>query len=154
MEDSLLTLDDFTFPKTEVDVEKIRKFDSEDQFMSLAVELLKEVGQITTILSCAYRFDEYHNPRKWTRNEAILGGLMVRINKLQRGILDQVCQKRLEIANILFRCLTESIVNLKYLLMENSEELFDAYVEYSLRLEKQLLGEVRQNKGYMPVGTW
>jgi len=77
-----LSLSDFKFPKTLINIEEIKKYDSKGQFMSLAVELFKEVGQITSILSCTYRLDDYNNPRKWTRNEAILGGLMVRLNKL------------------------------------------------------------------------
>ena len=145
MKEIPLTLNDFKLPRTKVDIEEIKKFDSEEQFMSLAVDLLKEVGQITAILSCAYRLDERHNPRKWTRNEAILGGLMIRINKLQSGLLDQICQKRLEISIILFRCLAESIINLKYLLKKNSEEIFDEYIEYSLREEKRLLNKITQN---------
>jgi len=145
MENSLLALDDFAFSRTKVDVEEIRNYGSEDQFMSLSVELLKEVSEITGVLACIYRSDQEGNPRRWTRNEAILGGLMVRIDKLQRGILDQTCQNRLEIVNILFRCLVESIINLKYLLVEKSEELFNAYIEYSFGLEKQLLDQVKQN---------
>jgi len=145
MKETPLSLNDFKFLRTKVDVEEIKKFDSEDQFMSLAVELLKEVGQVTAILSCAYRLDEKNNPRKWTRNEAITGGLMIRISKLQRGFLDQVCQNRLEIAMILFRCLAESLINLTYLLKRSSAEIFDEYIEYSLREEKRLLNDINHN---------
>lgn len=83
-----LTLKDFDFSKTRVEVNTIKKFNNESQFMSLAVELFKEVGKITSILACAYRNTETSAPRKWTRNEAILGGLMVRVTKLSIGILD------------------------------------------------------------------
>lgn len=145
MKETPLTFNDFKLPRMEVNIEEIKKFDSEDRFIWLAVELLKEVGQITTILSCAYRLDEKGYPRKWTRNEATLGGLMVRISKLQRGVLDQACQKKLEITEILFRCLAESLINLKYLLKRNSDEIFDEYIEYSLREEKRLLKMINQN---------
>jgi len=145
MEGLPLTLNDFEFPRTKVNIEEIKKFDSEDQFMSLAVELLKEVVQITALLSCTYRVDEDGNPRKWTRNEAILGGLMVRISKLQLALLDQICQKRLEIAFIIFRCLAESLLNLKYLLNRDNDNLFDEYIEYSLREEKRLLNRIKEN---------
>ncbi len=145
MEELPLTINDFEFLRTEVDTEEIKKFDSEDQFMSLAVELLKEVGQITALLSCTYRLDQYGNPRKWERNEAILGGLMVRISKLQLALLDQICQKRLEIAFIIDRCLSESLINLKYLLQRDNDNLFDEYIEYSLREEKRLLKRIEEN---------
>ncbi|HEY5536088.1 MAG TPA: DUF5677 domain-containing protein [Ignavibacteria bacterium] len=145
MKEKLLTLNDFDFPKTEVNVEAIKKFDSEEPFMSLAIELFKEVCQITSILSCACRLDEKNEPRKWTRNEAALGGLMVRISKLQIGCLEQICQKRLEIAMILFRCLHESLINMRYLLNKNTDEIFNEYIEYSLREEKRLLNTINQN---------
>lgn len=146
-----LVLSDLKLQRTNVDVKEIKKFNSEEQFISLAVELFKEVSQITVILSCTCRLNEKNNPRKWTRNEAILGGLMVRISKLQRGLLDQICQKRLEIALILFRCLAESLINLRYLLKKNSEEIYSNYIEYSLREEKRLLNKINQNinkRGY------
>jgi hypothetical protein len=145
MEELPLTLSDFEFPRTKVNIEEIKKFDSEDQFMSLAVELFKEACQITALLSCTYRLDQDGNPRKWTRNEAILGGLMVRTSKLQLALLDQICQKRLEIAFIIDRCLSESLINLKYLLQRDNDNLFDEYIEYSLREEKRLLKRIEEN---------
>lgn len=155
MEESPFTINDFEFPRTEVDIEEIKKFNSGDQFMSLAVELFKEVNQITALLSCTYRLDQDGNPRKWTRNEAILGGLMVRIAKLQLALLDQTCQKRLEIAYLICRCLEESLINLRYLLQRDNDDLFDEYIEYSLREEKRLLNRIQKNitkRGYeLPI---
>ena len=155
MPDKTLSLSDFTFVKTEVNVEKIKKFHSENQFMPLSLELFKEVGIITSILSCTYRLDSSNQPRKFNRNEAILGGLMVRINKLQIALLDQICQKRMEIAHILFRCLSESIINLMYLLKRQNDTLFDEFIEYSLREEKRLLNYINENirsRGYeLPI---
>lgn len=145
MEEIPLTLNDFEFPRTKVNIKEIKKFDSEDQFMSLAVELFKEVCQITALLSCTYRLDQDGNPRKWARNEAILGGLMVRTSKLQLALLDQICQKHLEIAFIIDRCLSESLINLKYLLQRDNDNLFDEYIEYSLREEKRLLKRIEEN---------
>lgn len=145
MEDYPITIKDLTLVKTKVDVKEIEKFDSEGQFMSLAIELFKEVCQLMLVLACTYRLDEKNNPRKWKRNEAVLGGLMVRIGKLQTALLDQTCQNRSEIAVILLRCLGESLINLRYLLEKNSEDLFNEYIEYSLRTEKRLLDMIKQN---------
>ena len=141
----MLQLKDFTFEKTEVNVEKIKRYDSEDDFMNLAVGLFKEIGIITTVISCTYRLDENNMPRKWTRNEAILGGLMVRLSKLQNSFLDQVCQKRMETAMIILRCLGETLINLNYLLEKNNDELSDKFIEYSLREEKRLLNKINNN---------
>lgn len=111
-----LGLKDFDIKKVEVKVDDVQAYKSEDQFTGLAVELLKEVGIILSVVACAYRLDDQSRPRKWIRNEAILGGLAVRITKLLQGLLDQTCQNRREIAEILFRCLAESAINLKYLI--------------------------------------
>lgn len=155
MTEKPLTLQDFSFEKTIVDPEQIVRFTSEDDLMSLAVELFKEVGKITAILACAYRLDMDNRPRKWTRNEAIQGGLFVRLTKLQIGMLDAVCQRRLEIAHILFRCLAETVINLKYMIQASSDVLYDEYVEYSLREEKRLLNLIDKNvksRGYeLPI---
>jgi len=145
MEDYPITIKDLTLVKTKVDVKETEKFDSEGQFMSLAVEFFKEVCQLTLVLSCTYRHDEKNNPRKWKRNEAVLGGLMIRINKMQMALLDQTCQDRSEIAFILLRCLGESIINLRYLLEKDDGDLFNEYIEYSLKTEKQLLNMINKN---------
>ncbi len=146
MADKLLPLKDLPLlKKVEVDPNRISEFSSEGSFVSLAVELLKEICVLTAALACAYRLDQTNQPRKWTRNEAILGGLLVRLSKLQHGILDATCNNRREIAEILLRCLTETVINLKYLLQESSSQLFDEYVEYSLREEKRLLMLIDEN---------
>lgn len=142
---SFLTLNDFTFEKTRVNPEEIKKFDAEDQFMPISVELFKEVGKITALLSCTYRLDEKNMPRKWNRDEAIIGGLVVRISKLQIGLLQQICEKRTELAFIIFRCLGESLINLVYLLQKGNEQLFNEYIEYSLRFEKRLFNMIEKN---------
>ena len=151
----MLNLEDFNFNKTVVDSEEIKNFNSEDGFMNLAVELFKETAIITTVLACAFRLDENNNPRKWNRNEAIVGGLMVRMTKLQSSFLDQVCQCRLEIVMILLRCLGECLINIRYLLEKNSDELSNKFIEYSLREEKRLLNEINENitkRGYeLPI---
>ena len=70
---------------------------------------------------------------------------MIRLNKLQIGLLDQICQDRMEISFILFRCLAETLINLKYLLDGSSTTIFDEYIEYSLRTEKRLLNTINEN---------
>lgn len=145
MDESPLSLDDFDFPRTPVIVEEIRKYTDEDQFTTVSVELLKEVCQITSLLAGTYRLDDQGTPRKWTRNEAIIGGLMMRTSKLQMGFLDQICKNHLEIALIISRSLTEGIFNIIYLLNKNQEKLYDEYVIYSLKTEYDMLNRINQN---------
>lgn len=151
----MLNLKDFQFKKTNVNVEVIKKYHSEEQFMTLAVELFKEVAKITAMLASMYRLDDCGNPRKWKRNEAVLGGLMVRISKLQSSFIDQICQKRMETGRIILRPLGESLINLRYLLLNSTGDLFDKFIKYSLREEKRLLMEIEKNsedRGYeLPI---
>lgn len=134
----------YNFIPTEINIEKIKKFTSENDFMNLSVELFKELAIVTTIISDINCVNKRGIPKGWNRNEAILNGLIIRINKLQSGILDQTCQKRLEICHILFRCLYESLINLEYLL-QGDDELFDEFVEYSLRKEKEFYNKINKN---------
>src|SRR3712207_6170805 len=104
--------------QVEVDEEVISTFEREGKFTSLAVELLKETAIWTSILACSNPVDQAGNPRRWTRDEAVIMGLMIRLAKLQSGFLDQVCQRRREIADIIFRPLIETIINIMYLLSD------------------------------------
>ncbi len=142
---SALTLQDLPIKSVAVDERKISKFQHDQEFMPLAVELLKEVGHITSLLACSYRLDENNQPRKWRRNEAIVGGLFVRLVKLQMGVLGAVCDRHAEIADILFRCLSETILNIRYLILKGTPRLYDEFVEYSLREEKRLLQTIKKN---------
>lgn len=128
--------------KTELNQDEILKFTSEDQFISFVFGLLKEAASITSVLSNAQNMDENGTPLKWSRNEAIIGGLLVRIVKLQKGILEQTMNNQREFASIFIRCLAETVINFKYLLHNFRDTDFDSYIEYSLRTEKRLLIEV------------
>jgi len=145
MTDEFLSLHNFSFKRTTIDRERLARLTSEDGFMSIAVELMKEISIVTSILACSCPPSENNNARRWTRNEAILGGLFVRLAKLQSGYLDAVCQKRSEIASILERCLSETIINLIYLIQIGSEELYNEYVTYSLKEEKRLIDLINEN---------
>src|SRR3989344_5893750 len=142
--------------KTEVNEEIISKYKSEDELTGLAFELLKEIAKVVVVLSSVVPTDDGIHPRKWNRDEAILGGMLIRIGKLQKGILGHTMERQRELAVILMRCLAETAINFQYLIHNNSKELFDAYVEYSLRTEKRLLLDVeerteRDKKGDNPL---
>ncbi len=154
-----LKIKDFNLEKTVVDLQELEKFHSQEQYVSLGVELLKEAGRITTLLAFAHPLDNMNKPRKWTRNEAISSGLMVRLTKLQLGIVDATERQRMEIAHILSRCLAETIINLKYLLKKGkeSENIYQEYIEYSLVEEQRLLNvidsSVKSRGKELPIET-
>jgi Family of unknown function (DUF5677) len=144
MPDQPLTLADFEVTRITFDRKIVSQYQSRAEYVNLAFELMKEVGVITAVLASAYRFDENYKPRLWSRNEAIKGGLMVRLTKLQRGILDAYQADHFEIADV-SQAANRNNYKLEYLIKINTDELFEAYVVYSLREEKKLLNMIQSN---------
>lgn len=145
--EEFLEIKDFNLEKTKVDLQELKNFQSQEQYVSIGVKLLKEAARITTLLAFTHPLDNLSKPRKWTRNEAILSGLMVRLTKLQLGIKDATEKQRMEIVHILFRCLAETVINLKYILIKGkeSEDIYEEYMQYSLQEEQRLLDVIDSN---------
>lgn len=135
----MLRLSDFELRDTKIDEEELKQYSDEDKFNSISVELMKDVGQITAILASSYRMDEEYNARLWNRNEAIIGGLMIRVAKLQMALLDQFCQNRSEIVEIIFRCFAETLINIEYLIKVDDDKVYKEFLEYGLRNDKRML---------------
>lgn len=114
------------------------KFRRELNFLDCSVENLIEVGSYISIAA-----DVYSSERAtWSRNEAILGGNMVRLYKLILMIVDQSRQSRGEFIGGLIRLAYETIVTIKFLIKNPTEENFDSYVKYSLMQKKKLHDKV------------
>jgi Family of unknown function (DUF5677) len=124
-----------------VDDDAIAAYSSEDQFNALTVELLIEVGSFVCIAASILPADT----KRWSRDQAIYGGQLVRLYKLISALLDQICQRRRETTFILSRLAFETIVNLAYLIEYGSPELFDEYIRYSLRQERRLYDRITAN---------
>lgn len=141
---------------TSVDEAKISGFSKESQFVSTAVDLFEEIRKITVLIGASFRTDEYGNPRPMTRDEAILGGLLARVIKLQTSFFDQICQRRQETAIILKRCLVETLVNLAFLIKNNSKNFFDGFIKYSFvgsipRLQQYIENEIQARGHTLPM---
>ena len=80
--------------------------------------------------------------RRSDRNQAVLGGHLVRLYKLIGALLDQICQRRREITFIIARLAFECIVNIGFLIKFGDAATYDSYVRYSLRQEKRLLDRI------------
>jgi hypothetical protein len=126
---------------TEIDPEKLRKATTEDEFMAVAVRLLVEAGSYVCVAASALPA----KTARWNRDQAIVGGTLVRLYKLISAILDQTCQHRGETAFIFVRLAFEAIVNVKFMVEKGSPELFDRYVRHSLRHERRLFDLVQRN---------
>jgi Family of unknown function (DUF5677) len=120
-----------------IDADMLKDFRDEDDFIDLAVQLVVEAASYTVIAHSI--MDEQGG---WDRDEAILGGLMVRLYKLLSALLDQVCQHRAEIAQIMCRLAFEAIVDIRYLVRKLDAELGDDFVKSSYRQERILRDQI------------
>lgn len=127
--------------RVEVTEQALTKFANEDDFNGIAVSLMVEYGSWVCIAASLLPGET----RKWTRNQAIIGGLLVRSYKLTSALLDQTCQHRRETTVVLGRLAYECMINILYLVEHGTEELFQAYVVDALRHEKQLRDRITIN---------
>jgi hypothetical protein len=123
-----------------VDPVAIAAFTREWDFMVLASELLREVTSYVSVTACALG-----SAPAWTRDQAAVGGNMVRLSKLLSAFLDQVVQKRYETSTILSRLTFETIVSARYLIASFSPELVNSFVRHSLRHERRLQDTIQAN---------
>lgn len=124
-----------------VDVHVLREFKDEEEFNGLGVDLLIEVGSYTCLVACLLPSDT----KCWNRNQAVLGGLLVRLYKLLSALLDQTCQHRRETSFVFARLAFECIINIQYFIAKSSEEVYEAYIFYSLRHERRLRDKIIEN---------
>jgi hypothetical protein len=131
-----------TFPRIEkvvVDAEAMAAFKSEVDFMGLTVSLAVETGQYVRVAASTTG-----EQPSWSRDQAAIGGNMVRLYKLVDAMLDQTCKHRGEMSFMLARLVFETVVNVRYLIANYSTELVNSYVEHSLRHEKKLWENIAQ----------
>lgn len=121
--------------------EDLKSATSEDPFIGAAVDLMIEVGSYTCVAAHIYP----NGKANWDRNQAIVGGHLVRLFKLIDALLDQTCKHRRETTMIFCRLAFEAIVNLAFLCRHGTDEVFDSYVQYSMRHEKKLLDKIQAN---------
>lgn len=127
-------------PATPVRPDALNAISSEQDFVGLSVDLLVEAASIVCVAACILP-----PTGSWSRNQAIVGGNVVRLYKLLSALLDQTCQHRRETTFIFSRLAFENIVNIRYLIRCSSNDLFDSYVRYSLQHEVHLLSRIEKN---------
>lgn len=131
-------------PITKIDRAVIEQFESEGNYVGVALDLLIEAGSYICVAANLYRNDEMC----WTRDEAILGGHLVRLFKLVDALLDQTYKNRRETSVVIARLVFECIVNLRYMIANASDDLFRSYRIYSLQHELRLLERIEADISY------
>ena len=118
---------------------------AKDQFGSLVFELYKETSRLVCVSSGAY-FGRYGDAMRLGRNQAICAGLLVRISKYMLSVVKLSAEvEHGESVQALNRCIIESAVNLRYLLLKNDENVYDRFVKNSLVAEKELYDFIWEN---------
>lgn len=128
------------YKSIEINEKDISNFKSEREFTHLAFELSRETGIYLSEISCIMPREE-----GFTRDEAILSAHLVRVSKLFLVVIEQSSKNRQEILNIFARLIYESLINLMFLLKNDSKEIFDSYVKYSLQEDKRLWNRIEDN---------
>jgi hypothetical protein len=124
---------------------EIERFDSEDKFMDAYVELLKQtIELIYRVIGLKY-CDIDGVPKKIDKDEAVVGGNLTRLIKLNTSFLQNVCEGKLEICYIINRCIAETAINTKFLLIEGEERVRRNYIKNSLITEKELWETILSN---------
>lgn len=116
-----------------------------DKVDALVFELYKETASVVNL--AAHFVDEAAAVKGgWPRNQAICAGLMIRISKFMRVVL-QLSAKgdRAEVIKALNRSILESAVNLEFLVRTNDNRFFDQFVIFSLGPERELYDLIQAN---------
>ncbi|HEY2445043.1 MAG TPA: DUF5677 domain-containing protein [Rhizomicrobium sp.] len=129
-----------TIERTDIDSGRLAEFIRESDFTSLAVDLLREVASYACVAACTLGAEP-----TWDRDQAVVGGNMVRLYKLLDALLDQTCKKRRETSTIFVRLAFETAINIRYLIANFSSELVKAYIRFSLRHERGLRNLILSN---------
>ena len=126
---------------TEVDEIKLKSFEKEGQHYEVAFDLFRETAGCVCILSST----TIGSKPTWNVQQAVFGGHLVRMFKLMCFVLEESIEHRAELLAILIRLLAECVINFRYLVKNQSQELIDSYVGYSLQHEKELAELIRKN---------
>jgi Family of unknown function (DUF5677) len=126
------------------DKDLLEQAEDERAFDLAFTELLGTLGDAVTQAAKLLR-DNDDGSRPWTRDEAVLVGLMVRLAKLLTAYADQFERRRLEVCNYLGRGLFETSTDLRYLVRLGTPELFQRFVAHSFTNDLKLRGEIESN---------
>lgn len=138
-------IEEMVGPPVEVTEEAIERCRANDQFGALVFELYKEAGRLVCASSCAF-FGYDGAEIKLDRNRAICAGLLVRISKLMASVVKLSSGiEHGETVQVLNRCIIESMVNIRYLLLKDDEEVFERFIKNDLRAERELYDDIREN---------
>jgi hypothetical protein len=139
----LLDVDELlsSIERVPVDRDALASTEDSHEHRAVAHGLLRETAQLVALAAGIIVGER----PAWTRNEAILGGHLVRMAKLLRWVLEEIGRDRQDLLFMALRATGECIINFRYLLRHGSDELFDSYVHESLQSDFQLEDLINRN---------
>ncbi len=106
-------------------------------FGTVIFELCREAAGLLT-LCVSLQLGSTPNDVRFPRNQAICVGLLVRMVKLMTSSMKLSSgREHAETVLILNRCISESAINLRFLLLKDDETLYESVVAGSLKPEKE-----------------
>jgi hypothetical protein len=116
-----------------------------DDFTSVSFELYKEVGLMTTASASCY-VGIRGEPHVMPRNQAICAGLLIRIAKFISAIVVLTAtQESREVTMALMRCILDTAVTIRFLILQNEDAIYDEFVRRGLSPEAELFDLVNRN---------
>ncbi|MCG8750565.1 DUF5677 domain-containing protein [Tenacibaculum finnmarkense] len=129
--------------KIPFEIHEIEQFSTEEEIMHSLVELYKLMIEQLYVF-CNNKYIETNGDYKTIENlESVISGNVVRLIKLNTSFLQNICEGKSEICFILDRCISETCLNLKLILQDESER--SRYIKYSLKTEKKLYETITEN---------
>lgn len=121
-----------------VDKEEIKQWSKEYSFLKLATDLTGETAQYAGFLASLVS----EETGSWDVKQAVLGGHLVRLFKLLRHSIAQARDEQAEMLWVSIRLAAECIVNFRFILSNQREEVYTSFLHHSLQHEKRLLGNI------------
>ena len=138
MKELLDSIEKINFKKS-----KISNVKSLKQADKIAFSLFSQSSLLIDYLVSYYTTDSSGKKIVFNKIEAVIAGLLVRLDKFQLKALNAYTLADLELLSIICRIIAETGINLVYIIQEQSDELFDKFVSYS---HKTLLKTKKRHK--------
>jgi hypothetical protein len=132
-------------PPFPIDSKALAACNTADDFTSLSFELYKEVGLMTTASASCY-VSLPGEPHVMPRNQAICAGLLIRVAKFISAIVVLTAtQESREVTMALMRCIMDTSVTIRFLILKNDAAIYDEFVRRGLSPEAELFDLVKRN---------
>ena len=122
----------------------IRACQERDEFGGLSFALYKEAISMVWV-TCNTYYETGDGPTM-NRNQAVCAGLLSRISKIMVSVAKLSSgEEHGEVVQILNRCILESSVDLQYLLKKDDDTVYERFVKFGLKAERELYDTIQEN---------